>query len=94
MATSSDPTNNAPSRLRNIAAHVDDIARMAEEGTHCTGLIRQIQAAQVRLSKVSALLLNSHLHACVTTAISDDHPMQRERVLGEIQQVFAAINRR
>jgi DNA-binding FrmR family transcriptional regulator len=34
------------------------------------------------------MILDSHLHHCVITAIQGDEPEERERVLEEIMQVF------
>jgi hypothetical protein len=36
------------------------------------------------------MLLDRHLHTCVTTAIRGDDPDERERVIGEIMGVFSA----
>jgi len=38
-------------------------------GAYCIDVIRQIQAVQAALNKVSAAILENHLNACVTTAI-------------------------
>jgi DNA-binding FrmR family transcriptional regulator len=51
-------------------------------------VIKQIQAVQAALSKVSTVLLDGHLHSCVTTAIQGEDRSERERVLKEIAQVF------
>lgn len=86
----SDTTTDTLNRLRSIAGHVNGIARMVEEGAYCIDIIQQIQAVQAALSKVSARVLDNHLHTCVTTAVQGDNPAERERVLREIMQVFEA----
>jgi CsoR family transcriptional regulator, copper-sensing transcriptional repressor len=39
---------------------------------------------------VNALVLDRHLHTCITTAIRGDDPQERERVIDEIMEVFNA----
>jgi DNA-binding FrmR family transcriptional regulator len=75
-------------RLRSIAGHVNGIARMVEDDAYCIDVIQQIQAVQAALNKVSTLVLDNHLHTCVTTAIQGNDPAERERVLTEIREVF------
>ena len=51
-------------------------------------VINQTQAVARALERVNALILGSHLNTCVTTAIRGDDAQERERVLGELMQVF------
>lgn len=66
---------------------------MAEEDAYCIDLIRQIQAVQAALNKVSAQILEDHLNSCVITAIQGEDPKERERVLTEISEVFEMANK-
>lgn len=84
-----DSTKKAVSRrLASSAGHIKGIERMVGEDAYCIDVIQQIQAVQAALNKVSALILDSHLHSCVTTAIRGDDPTERERVLEEVTSVF------
>jgi DNA-binding FrmR family transcriptional regulator len=78
----------ATQRLASTAGHVKGIARMVEEDVYCIDIIKQIQAVQAALDKVSALILDNHLHTCVTSAIQGDDAAEREAVLKEITSVF------
>ncbi len=80
-------------RLKSVAGHVSGIATMVEQDRYCIDLIKQIQAAQAALAKVNQLILDNHLHTCLTTAIRGDNPDERERVLSEISDVFSVTNR-
>jgi DNA-binding FrmR family transcriptional regulator len=80
-------------RLRSIAGHVSGIAAMVEQDRYCVDVIKQIQAAQAALAKANQIILDNHLHTCLTTAIRGDDPDERERVLTEISDVFSATNR-
>jgi DNA-binding FrmR family transcriptional regulator len=77
-------------RLKYIEGHVRGVQRMLEEEKYCIDVIRQIQAIQAALGKVSNLVLDSHLNTCVTTAIRGDNADERERVLTEITSIFSA----
>ena len=80
-------------RLKTIEGHLRGVIRMTEEGAYCIDIIRQIQAVQAALNKVSTVILEDHLNSCVTTAIRGDDPDERERVLKEITDVFATATR-
>lgn len=79
-------------RLKTVAGHVTAVARMVEDDAYCIDIIKQIQAVEGALSKVSQLILDDHLHHCVITAIQGDDQSERERVLSEISDVFAVKN--
>ena len=75
-------------RLKNIAGHIHGVERMVENGAYCIDLLRQIQAVQAALNKVSTNILNNHLHSCLITAVRGDDPEERERVLKEIIEIY------
>jgi CsoR family transcriptional regulator, copper-sensing transcriptional repressor len=75
-------------RMKIIEGHLRGVIRMVEEDAYCIDVIRQIQAVQAALNKVSTGILEDHLNSCVTTAIQGDDPKERERVLKEITDVF------
>lgn len=66
---------------------------MMEEDAYCIDVIRQIQAVQAALNKVSALILEEHLNSCVITAVRGEDPTERERVLQEIADVYEAATK-
>lgn len=80
-------------RLKNIEGHLRGIQRMVEKDVYCIDVIRQIQAVQAALNKVSARVLEGHLNSCLITAVRGQDPAERERVLQEISEVFAATQR-
>ena len=80
-------------RLKTIEGHMGGIIRMVSEDAYCIDIIRQIQAVQAALNKVSTGILENHLNTCVTTAIQGDDPKERERVLEEITDVFEAATK-
>lgn len=80
-------------RLRSIEGHVRGVIRMVEEDAYCIDVLKQTKAVQSALDKVNGMLLERHLNHCVTTAIRSDDPRERERVIGELIEVFEAGGR-
>jgi DNA-binding FrmR family transcriptional regulator len=86
-------TTDLLNRLKSIEGHVRGIEHMVEENAYCIDVANQIMAVQRALQKVNSLVLDRHLHTCVTTAIRGDDPAARERVIGEIMDVFEATGK-
>ena len=90
-AHAQDPrTGEIAKRLRSVEGHVRGIGRMVEEDAYCVDVVNQILAVQRALKKVNALVLDRHLHTCATSAIRGEDVAERERVLGEILELFEA----
>jgi len=75
-------------RLKTIEGHLRGIIRMFEDDAYCIDVIRQIQAVESALNKVSSQILEGHLNSFVITAIQGEDQSERERVLKEITEVF------
>ena len=85
-----EETNKIVNRLKSIEGHVRGVEKMVEDGAYCIDIVKQVEAIQAALQKVSVLVLDRHLHTCVTTAIRGDDPTERERVIDEIMGLFNA----
>ena len=83
-------TTDIVRRLKSVEGHVRGIEKMVDEGAYCVDIVNQILAVQRALKKVSGLVLDRHLHSCVTQAIRSDDPEAREQVLDELMVVFEA----
>ena len=81
-------TTDTLRRLKTIEGHLRGVIRMVEEDAYCIDIIRQIQAVEGGLNKVSTRILGDHLNSCVITAVQGDSQSERERVLKEITEVF------
>ena len=75
-------------RLKTIEGHLRGVIRMVEKDAYCIDVIRQIQAVDAALNKVSTQILENHLNSCVITAIQGNDKKERQRVLKEITEVF------
>jgi len=80
-------------RMKSISGHVKGVERMLEADEYCLDVIKQIQAVEAALNKVSVLLLDGHLHSCVITAVRGEDLSERERVLEEIAHVFSTATK-
>ena len=80
-------------RLKTAEGHLRGIQRMLEEDAYCIDVIRQIQAVQSALNKVTNLILDQHLNSCLITAVQGEDPQERQRVLKELTEVFDAASR-
>lgn len=80
-------------RLKNTEGHIRGIERMVEQDAYCIDIIRQIQAVQAALNKISGLVLDNHLNSCLITAVRGNDPIEKERVIKEISEVFDAATK-
>ncbi len=80
-------------RLKSVEGHVRGVTRMVDEGAYCVEVVNQIVAVQRALKKISALVLDRHLHTCVTHAIQGDDAVAKDRVLQELMGVFEATGK-
>ena len=81
-------------RLASAAGHIKGIERMVSEEAYCIDVIKQIQAVQAALNKVSTMMLDNHLHTCITNAIRGDNLEERERMLQEVTSIFGVSARK
>jgi DNA-binding FrmR family transcriptional regulator len=86
-------TTDIVRRLKSVEGHVRGVQRMVEEGTYCIDIVNQIVAVQRALKKVSGLVLDQHLHSCVTSAMRGTDADAREQVLTELLEVFEATGK-
>jgi DNA-binding FrmR family transcriptional regulator len=77
-------------RLRSAEGHLRGVMQMVEEDGYCIDVLRQTKAIHAALSKVETLLLDRHLHHCVTRAVRSEKPAERERVIAELLDIYQA----
>jgi DNA-binding FrmR family transcriptional regulator len=80
-------------RLKSVEGHVRGVQKMVDEGAYCIDVVNQIVAIQRALKKVSGLVLDQHLHSCVTGAMRGTDVAAREKVLAELLEVFEATGK-
>jgi len=80
-------------RLKTIEGHIRGVQRMVEEDAYCIDIIRQVNAVQAALNKISVTILEGHLNSCLFSVVRGDDPGEQERVLKEIVDVFEAATK-
>ena len=80
-------------RLKTVEGHIRGIQRMLENDQYCIDVIRQVQAVQSALNKISAQILDGHLNTCLLSAAQGEDPKERQRVLAEITEVFETASK-
>lgn len=75
-------------RLRSVAGHMNAVIRMVEEDRYCMDVLKQTQAIQSAITRANAALLERHLNHCVSAAIRSNQLHERERVIGELLEIF------
>ena len=93
QVTIDQATMDILNRLKSVEGHVRGIQRMVEHGDYCIDIVHQVLAVQRALHKVNTRVLERHLHTCFTTAIRGDEPEARERVIGEMMDVFETMGK-
>jgi len=72
-------------RIKTVEGHVRGIERMLENDAYCIDVIRQIQAVQAALTKISVSVLDEHMQSCLTSSLDGE---KRDQMLREITEVY------
>lgn len=80
-------------RLKSIEGHVRGVQKMVQTEAYCIDILKQIKAVKQALERVGSIVLETHLQTCVTEGLRSDDVLERERVIGEIVEVFNATGK-
>jgi CsoR family transcriptional regulator, copper-sensing transcriptional repressor len=75
-------------RFNYLTGHLQGVRKMIEEDRYCIDVIQQNLGVIAALEKVNEKILIEHLETCVSDAIKQGSPKERERVLKEIMEIF------
>ena len=75
-------------RVRTVEGHLRGIERMLDEDAYCIDVIRQIQAVQSALTKISVDVLDEHLKICLVDAVTAENGRDKNQLLKEITEVY------
>ena len=56
-------------RLAYIIGHLNGVNKMVDEDKYCIDVVKQIQAVESALKKLTEIILEDHLSTCVSHAI-------------------------
>jgi len=80
-------------RLKRVEGQVRGVMRMVQDETYCVDVMHQVAAVQGALSEVSKKLLSRHLDTCVRESMESKSKADRDRVLLELEALFARYGR-
>lgn len=81
--TKSDVLN----RLHRLQGHLKKVEKMIKEDSYCIDVLHQSLAVRRALEEVEALILDNHLHTCVTRAVRSEKG-KREKAIIELLNLF------
>lgn len=76
-------------RLSRAEGQLAGIRRMIEEDSYCVDILVQIAAVRGALGRVGQMLLSSHIEHCVATAFRSGDPLESDRQVEELMEVFS-----
>ena len=77
------------SRLGRIAGQVGGIQRMIDGDRYCVDVLNQIAAVKAALTRVGAILLDSHIRTCVAESFEAAGADDRDQKIRELVDVFS-----
>lgn len=78
-------------RLRRIEGQTRGLQRMVEEDKYCVDIMTQITSARAALEQVSLMLMENHMHHCVTEAIQDGKGSEKiDEMMGVLKRYAKA----
>ena len=85
----SDTKNQLLQRLRRAEGQLAAVTRMVEQDDGCVDVLLQISAVRGALGKAGQVLLGSHIETCVSDAFTSGSPVDRQRQVTELMDIFA-----
>ena len=77
-------------RLSFILGHLKGVTKMVEEDKYCIDIVKQIQAVQAALNKVTEIALENHLKTCVSHAIKKG---EGHKLIKEVMETIKQTNK-
>ena len=81
--------NDVVKRFSFIVGHLKGVQKMVEEDKYCIDIVKQIQAVQSALNKVTEIVLEDHLKTCVSHAIKRG---EGQKLIKEVMETLKQSN--
>ncbi len=76
------------SRLARIEGQVKGISKMVDADRYCIDILTQTSAVVSALKGVEELLMEHHLHSCVSHAMQQDDPHEKNVKIKEVMDII------
>ncbi len=78
-------------RLKIIEGHLKKVIKMVEEDKYCIDVLQQSLAVQNALKEVDGMILDAHLHSCVSQAFQKKG--KKEKAIKELLDILKKSKR-
>jgi len=75
-------------RMNYLSGHLEGIKKMLKDDKYCINVIKQNEAVIKALEKVNQMILENHLHTCVTQAIKGQNKKDKNKKIRELLEIF------
>lgn len=75
-------------RLNRIAGQVEGVKRMIGEGRYCPDILAQLRAIRAASHAIEANILEAHINACITTALTSGSAKDRDKKIAELKALY------
>jgi len=80
-------------RLKKIEGQVRGVQKMLEEERYCMDILAQTGAVTAAIRKVEQIILQQHLHSCVTESMRSRDEKDKDQKIREIMDLIGKIKR-
>lgn len=77
------------SRLARIEGQVKGLRKMVENDRYCIDILTQTSAVISALKGVEEVMMEHHLQSCVTHAMQQDDPLEKDVKIQEVMDIFS-----
>jgi DNA-binding FrmR family transcriptional regulator len=75
-------------RIKKIAGQVAGIQKMVQEERYCVDILTQIKAAKSALQSLESVILEEHLHHCLSHAAASKDKSVMDEKIAEITELL------
>ncbi|NCN04824.1 MAG: metal-sensitive transcriptional regulator [Spirochaetales bacterium] len=80
-------------RLTRIQGQLGGIRKMVDEDRYCMDILVQTRAISAALKAVEDLVMENHLNTCVSDAMQNPNPHEKEEKIGELMEIISKFRK-
>lgn len=80
------------SRLKRLMGQVEGVQRMIEQRRYCPDILAQLRAIRSAAHAIEANILEAHLNACVSEALTNGNKDERNKKIAELKNLYRRFN--
>ncbi len=79
-------------RLKRLVGQVEGVQRMIEQRRYCLDILAQLRAIRSAAHAIEANILEAHLNACVSEALTQGSKEERGKKIAELKGLYRRFN--